>query len=68
MLKSITMIFNGHYFHQIKGTTMGAPIAVSYANIFMSLLLEYQNKYNCKPTSWLSFIDIFLFGQVMGNL
>ena len=47
---------------------MGAPIAVSYANIFMLLLLEYQNKYNCKPTSWLSFIDIFLFGQGMGNL
>ena len=60
------MIFNGHYFHQIKGTAMHTPMAVSYANIFMSvfesiMLLEYQNKYNCKPTSWLWFIDYIFF-------
>ena len=41
---------------------MGTPMAVSYANILMSvfesnMLLEYQNKYNCKPTSWLWTID-----------
>ena len=45
---------------------MGTPMAVSYSNIFMSLfdsnmLLEHQNKYNCKPTSWLRFIDDIFF-------
>ena len=46
---------------------MGTPMAESYANIFMSvfdsnMLLEQQNKYNCKLTSWLRFIDdIFFF-------
>ena len=50
ILESNTM-FNGCYFHQIKWTVMGSPMAVSYANIFMSvfesnMLLEYQNKYN----------------------
>ena len=50
------MIFNGRYLHQIKGTAMGTPIAVSYANTFMSvfesnMLQEYQNTYKCKPTS-----------------
>ena len=43
---------------------MATPMVVSYANIFMSvfelnMFLEYQNKYNCKPTCWLRFIDIF---------
>ena len=51
ILESNTMMFNGCYFHQIKWTVMGTPMAVSYANIFMSvfestMLLEYQNKYN----------------------
>ena len=50
ILESNTM-FNGCYFYQIKWTVMGSPMAVSYANIFMSvfesnMLLEYQNKYN----------------------
>ena len=64
IFKCNTMIFNGHYFHQIKGTATGTPIAVSYVNIFLSvfesnMLLEYQNKYTCKRTSWLQFIHIF---------
>ena len=59
-------MFNGRYFHQINETAMGTSLAVSYANIFMSMselnrLLEYQKKYNCEPTSWLRFTDdIFL--------
>ena len=63
------MIFNGYYF---QWTAMGTPLAVSYANIFVSMfelnmLLEYQNK--CKPTSWLRFTDdTFLFGHGMRNL
>ena len=60
------MMFNGRYFHQIKGRAMGTPMAVSYANIFMSVFesnikLEYQNIYKCKPTSWLRFIDGIFF-------
>ena len=60
------MMFNGCYFHQIKGTAVGTPMVVSYANIFMSvfesnMLLEYQNKYNCKSTCWLRFIDDIFF-------
>ena len=60
------MIFNGCYFHQIKGAAMGTTMAVSYANIFMSvfesnILLEYLNKYKCKLTSWLQFIDDIFF-------
>ena len=62
IFKCNTMIFNG--------TAIGTPIAVSYVNIFLSvfesnMLLEYQNKYTCKRTSWLRF---FLFGQGMRNL
>ena len=44
---------------------MGTPMAVSYANIFMSefkrLLHGYEQRYKPKPTLWLRFIDnIFL--------
>ena len=45
---------------------MGTPMAVSHANIFVLVfeskkLLEYENKYNCKPTSWFRFIDYIFF-------
>ena len=45
---------------------MGIQMAVSYAYIFMSvfesnILLEYQNNYKCKPSSWLWFIDDIFF-------
>ena len=65
ILKSNTMIINGPYFHQEKKTATGTPIALSYANIFMSVfeanvLLELQNKYKCKPAFCLRFTnDIF---------
>ena len=45
---------------------MGTSMAVSYANIFMSvfkqhLLYDYEQRYKCKPALWLRFIDdIFL--------
>ena len=47
ILKCSTMIFNGRYFHQIKGTAMSTPMVVSYASIFMlvfesNMLLKYQ--------------------------
>ena len=45
---------------------MGTPMAVSYANIFMSefeqhLLQDYEQRYKHKPALWLRFLDdIFL--------
>ena len=60
------MSFNGRFFHQIKGKAMGTPMAVSYANIFMSefqqgLLQDYEQRYKHKPVLWSRFIDgIFL--------
>jgi len=30
--------FNGQYYHQIKGTAMGTPAAVVFANLFMHIL------------------------------
>ena len=45
------MSFNGRFFHQIKGTATGTPMAVSYANIFSSefeqrLLHDYEKDTN----------------------
>ena len=36
ILTSNTMRFLDKYYHQIKGTAMGTPMAVNYANLFMS--------------------------------
>ena len=36
VLQCNTSEFNGKYYHQIKGTIMGTPMAVNFANIFMS--------------------------------
>ena len=66
LLKCNIMSFNGGFFHQIKETAMGTPMAVSYANIFMSefeqrLLQDYEQRQKHKPALWLRFIDdIFL--------
>ena len=35
ILRMSTMMFCGRYSHQTKGTTMGTPMAVNYANCFM---------------------------------
>ena len=32
ILKSNAMSFNGRFFHQVKGTVMGTPVTVVYAN------------------------------------
>ena len=61
-LKCNIMSVNGRFFHQIKETAMGTPMAVSYANIFMSgfeqrLLQDYEQRYKHKPALWLRFID-----------
>ena len=40
ILKCNTMEFLGRYFHQILGTAMGTPMAVNFANLFMSRFEE----------------------------
>ena len=47
ILRINTMMFCGRYFHQTKGTAMGTPMAVNYANCFTehfetNLLQEYK--------------------------
>ena len=54
--------FGDRFFHQIKGTAMGTPMAVNYANLFMgkfeeSLLNEYEKETGLQPAMWLRFID-----------
>ena len=56
------MSFNDRFFHRIKGMAMGTPMAVSYANIFMSefeqcLVQDYEQRYKHKPVLRLRFID-----------
>ena len=50
ILKSNTLSFDGKFYHQIKGTAMGTPMAVSFANLLMSkfetdLLNAYKKEY-----------------------
>lgn len=57
--------FNNEYFLQIHGTSMGTPVAPTYANIFMGTL---ENKILAnlphKPTVYLRYIDdIFIIWE-----
>ena len=54
------------FFHQIKGTTMGTPMAVNLTNLFMrkfetDLRNGHRNKYNKSPGIWLRYIDDIFF-------
>jgi hypothetical protein len=66
VLKSNVFRFNNTLYKQIKGTAMGTPMAVNYANIFLDkleteMLKEYESKTNHKPLVWMRYIDdIFL--------
>ena len=62
VLRMNTMMLCGRYLHQTKGTAMGTPMAVSYANCFMghfgtNLLRNYKKRFRKEPTLWLKFID-----------
>ena len=66
VLKCNTLRFGSRFFHQIKGTAMGTPMAVNFANIFMSkfeeeMLNEFQSIYGLRPALWLRFIDDIFF-------
>ena len=54
--------FGDRFFQQIKGTAMGTPMAVNYANLFMGrfeerLLAEYEKETGNRPAVWLRFVD-----------
>ena len=66
VLKCNTLRFGSRFFHQIKGTAMGTPMAVNFANIFMfkfeeETLDEFQPIYGLRPALWLPFIDDIFF-------
>ena len=66
VLRSHTMNFLNRFFHQIKGTAMGTPMAVNFANLFMSkfeqdLLAAYQKEHKTTPLIWIRFIDDIFF-------
>ena len=54
------------FFHLIKGTAMGTPMAVNFANLFMAkfeteMLADYKKKFKKLPTVWLQYIDDIFF-------
>ena len=62
VLKSHTLNFLGRFFHQIKGTAMGTPMAVNFANLFMSkfeqeMLADYKKEHKMEPEIWIRYID-----------
>ena len=66
ILKSNTLSFDDKFYHQIKGTAMGTPMAVNFANLFMSkfetdLLRDYQKEYHKGPVMWIRYIDDIFF-------
>ena len=66
ILQSNIMQLGSRFFQQIKGTAMGTPMAVNFANIFMdsfetSMLDSYESEHGKRPTVWLRFIDDIFF-------
>ena len=60
------MKFGGRFSHQIKGTSMGSPMSVNFANLFMgqletNMLNDYKSKYNKLPGICLRYIDNIFF-------
>ena len=71
VLKSNTLSFGSKLFHQIKGTAMGTPMAVNFANLFMSnfetnMLNDFEEQYGTRPKLYLRYIDDIFFVWV-GN-
>ena len=61
-----TMKFGERFFHQVKGTSVGSPVSVNFANLFMgqfktNMLNDYESKYNKLPGIWLRYIDDIFF-------
>ena len=66
ILSCNTLSFMSRFFHQIKGTAMGTPMAVNFANLFMAsfeeaMLNEYFKQHGKRPNTWLRYIDDIFF-------
>ena len=66
VLQSNVFRFNHQLYQQIKGTAMGTPMAVNYANIFLDdfetkMLDEYEKKTKIRPLIWWRYIDDIFF-------
>ena len=66
ILSTNTLKFLDKFYHQIKGTAMGTPMAVNFANLFLAefeerLLDAYQKEYKISPHTWLRYIDDVFF-------
>ena len=66
VLKSNIFRFNEKLYKQIKGTAMGTPMAVNYANIFLEkletkMMDDYEKKTKLRPFIWIRYIDDIFF-------
>ena len=66
VLKCNTLSFGSRFFHQIKGTAMGTPMAVNFANLFMikfesEMLRDFEAANGIRPALWLRYIDDIFF-------
>ena len=66
ILKCNTLKFGERFFHQIKGTAMGAPKAINLANLFMGKFEtdspnDYRNNYNKSSGILFRYIDDIFF-------
>ena len=62
VLKSNIFRFNVQLYKHVKGTAMGTPMAVNYANIFLDrfendMLAEYERRTNLRLFLWMRYID-----------
>ena len=70
VLQSNVFRFNDQLYKQIKGTAMGTPMAVNYANLFLDkfeneMLDEYEKKKKMRPLVWWRYIDDVLLSGMM---
>jgi hypothetical protein len=69
VLTSNIFRFGNQLYKQIKGTAMGTPMAVNYANLFLEkfevdMLDEFEKTHKIRPFIWLRYIDdVFLIWQ-----
>ena len=66
VLRSNVFRYSEKLYKQIKGTAMGTPMAVNYANIFLDkfendMLDEYERSTNVRPLFWMRYIDDIFF-------
>ena len=61
--------FGDKIYKQIKGTAMGTPMAVNYANLFLDkfeteMLNDFEKQHKLRPLIWLRYVDdVFLIWQ-----